>query len=216
MTSYKREVTTVPLGEKVAIMGQFYSGKTCLNQRIIRGVDWCDRAYEATIGTAYGTKFMEVGDFKIKLGIWDTAGSERFLAISRNYYRNSGAIIVCYDITSLESYNKAVEWWKKLLEEEKDSLLYLCGNKKDLVLGPELKYNRRVDFHDAREFAEDSGGKFFETSSKTGEGVVELMTEIAKDLIEKKKRLGEIEPDRLVLEHERMKMKKANCSNCLR
>ena len=36
-------------------------------------------------------------DTRITLGIWDTAGSERYESMSRIYYRGTAAAVVCYD-----------------------------------------------------------------------------------------------------------------------
>ena len=35
----------------------------------------------------------------IKISLWDTAGSERFKAINRIYYRDAAAAVIVYDIT---------------------------------------------------------------------------------------------------------------------
>ncbi|MEQ2172118.1 hypothetical protein GOODEAATRI_017788 [Goodea atripinnis] len=49
-----------------------------------------------TIGAAFVAKPIQVGDKVITLGIWDTAGSERYEAMSRIYYRGARAAVVCY------------------------------------------------------------------------------------------------------------------------
>jgi len=49
-----------------------------------------------TIGAAFGAKQMVSNSTVVILGIWDTAGSERYQAMSRMYYREAKAAIVCY------------------------------------------------------------------------------------------------------------------------
>ena len=46
----------------------------------------------------------------ISLGIWDTAGAERFQSISRMYYHGSRAAIICFSPASQESFAKAKFW----------------------------------------------------------------------------------------------------------
>jgi GTPase SAR1 family protein len=42
-----------------------------------------------TIGLDFKTKIYTVGDLRAKAFIWDTAGGERFHAISRPYFRGT-------------------------------------------------------------------------------------------------------------------------------
>ena len=39
----------------------------------------------------------------LKFQLWDTAGSERFLAMNKIYYRDAVAVLVVYDITNKET-----------------------------------------------------------------------------------------------------------------
>ena len=43
-------------------------------------------------------------------GVWDTAGAEKFEAMSRQYIRNSDAGLICYDINDHGSFEKAKHW----------------------------------------------------------------------------------------------------------
>ena len=44
------------------------------------------------------------------LGIWDTAGAEKFESISEQYTRNSNTAIICYDVSDRLSFEKAKQW----------------------------------------------------------------------------------------------------------
>ena len=46
----------------------------------------------------------------ISLGIWDTAGAERFQSISRMYYHGSRAAVICFSPGSQQSFAKAKFW----------------------------------------------------------------------------------------------------------
>ena len=51
----------------------------------------------------------------ISLGIWDTAGAERFQSISRMYYHGSKAAVICFSPSSQQSFAKAKFWVSKLI-----------------------------------------------------------------------------------------------------
>ena len=42
----------------------------------------------ATIGMDFKTTTLRVSDARVKLAIWDTAGSERFRSLTPNFYRS--------------------------------------------------------------------------------------------------------------------------------
>jgi len=78
-------------------------------------------------------KNIDVGDEKIKLQIWDTAGEERFRTITNSYYRGSHGIIVVYDVTNKESFENIDSWFKTIQGnvEYKPTTL-IVGTKTDL------------------------------------------------------------------------------------
>ena len=41
---------------------------------------------------------------KIKISLWDTAGQQRYKALSKVYYKGASGAIVVYDITDPNSY----------------------------------------------------------------------------------------------------------------
>ncbi|CAN7938733.1 unnamed protein product [Ixodes hexagonus] len=166
---------------KVVLLGKEYGGKTSLVERYL--YDRFDSAtpYQNTIGAAYGAKQIAVRNRKITLGIWDTAGSERYEAMSRIYYRNAGAAVVCFDLVDRESFQKAKFWVEELRKYEEKCKIFLCGTKNDLI--KEEGRSRAVHYSDALDYADAIGAKMFETSSKTGEGIAELFNQVAEDYL---------------------------------
>ncbi|XP_017583672.1 PREDICTED: ras-related protein Rab-24 [Corvus brachyrhynchos] len=134
-----------------------------------------------TIGAAFVAKVMSVGDQTVTLGIWDTAGSERYEAMSRIYYRGARAAVVCYDLTDSGSFQRAKFWVNELQNCEEGCRIYLCGTKSDLL--EEDRRKRGVDFHDVQDYADEIKADLFETSSKTGQSVDELFQKVAEDYI---------------------------------
>uniref|UniRef100_A0A8C8SLE1 Ras-related protein Rab-24 n=1 Tax=Pelusios castaneus TaxID=367368 RepID=A0A8C8SLE1_9SAUR len=134
-----------------------------------------------TIGAAFVAKVMSVRSRTVTLGIWDTAGSERYEAMSRIYYRGARAAIVCYDLTDSSSFQRAKFWVNELQNFEESCRIYLCGTKSDLL--GEDKKKRGVDFHDVQDYADEIKAELFETSSKTGQSVDELFQKVAEDYV---------------------------------
>ena len=48
----------------------------------------------------------------------DTAGSERYEAMSRIYYRGAKAAIICYDLSDRSSFDRARFWIGELQKHE--------------------------------------------------------------------------------------------------
>ena len=57
----------------------------------------------------YGQVRVKSGRW-LALGVWDTAGAERFEALSRLYYTGSAAAIICFECTQRHSFLRAQAW----------------------------------------------------------------------------------------------------------
>ncbi|XP_069507602.1 ras-related protein Rab-24 [Ambystoma mexicanum] len=165
---------------KVVMLGKECVGKTSLVERYVHH-RFLMGPYQNTIGAAFVAKSVSVDGKVITLGIWDTAGSERYEAMSRIYYRGARAAVVCYDLTDSSSFQRVKFWVNELNSCEEHCRIYLCGTKSDLVESD--KGRRQVDFHDVQDFAEEIKAEVFETSSKTGQSVDELFQKIAEDYV---------------------------------
>ncbi|XP_021723741.1 ras-related protein Rab5-like isoform X2 [Chenopodium quinoa] len=151
------------------------TGKTSLVLRFVKG-QFFD-CQESTIGAAFFTEVLSLDEAIVKLDIWDTAGQERYQSLAPMYYRGAAAAVVLYDITSMESFEKAKRWIEELQRQASPRMFTaLVGNKAD------LDEKREVDNEVAEEYAKQNGLHFFETSAKTAQNVNELFYEIATTL----------------------------------
>ncbi|PAA53393.1 hypothetical protein BOX15_Mlig028542g1, partial [Macrostomum lignano] len=63
-----------------------------------------------TIGVDFRIKQVNIDGQQVKLQIWDSAGQERFQALTRQYYRNASALCVVYDVTDYTSFERVADW----------------------------------------------------------------------------------------------------------
>ena len=85
---------------KFIIIGDAGVGKSCVLHQFIEGKH--KKSSSHTIGVEFGSKILEVGDTRIKLQIWDTAGQDRYRAVTRSYYRGAAGALITYDITKYD------------------------------------------------------------------------------------------------------------------
>jgi GTPase SAR1 family protein len=100
---------------------------------------------------------------------------EVYKSLVPKYSKGASAAIVVFDITDSASYEAA----KELLEQAPNS----AGNQlATFFVANKLDLGCAVDIPAAREFAEQTGALFMETSAKTGENVKELFDQVAARL----------------------------------
>jgi len=165
---------------KVLLLGDSSVGKTCFLLR------YCDKSFQdvhlSTIGLDYRLKTITLKNNKnIKLQIWDTAGQDRFRAITKNYYKSANGVLLIYDISNLQTYENVKNWISQIREEANPNvIIYLVGNKIDLP-----KEKRVVNIEDGEKIAEEYEIKFKEASAKSGTNVNEIFEELVEQIDEK-------------------------------
>jgi Ras-related protein Rab-1A len=138
-------------------------------------------SYISTIGVDFRFRTVKIGKKTIKLQIWDTAGQERFRTITSAYYRGADGIIMVYDTTSSDSFDHVNDWLKEVNRYASEGTCkLLVGNKSDRTS------DRAVTAEQAKEFADDLGVAFLETSAKTAKNVEEAFLTMAGELIKQR------------------------------
>ena len=87
----------------------------------------------------------------IRLQIWDTAGEEKYRAMTRFYYRNCAAGLIVYDITNHRSFDKLDEWTREFRDHCPAAVIVIAGNKLD------MEDQRQVLKRDAESYCESRG-----------------------------------------------------------
>jgi len=93
----------------------------------------------------------------------------RYYAMTKTYYRDAKAAIICFDIMERNTYHRARHWVTELKNMEKDCKIYLCITKKDLFGDFTARISTKLKA--AEMYASSTKSKLFVTSSKTGENI---------------------------------------------
>lgn len=98
---------------KVTLLGSSGVGKTCIIKR------YTEKRFDAnstsTSGASYSQQNLEIGNKRLVLDLWDTAGQEKFRSLGRHFYKDAYIVCLVYDITNAESFNDLkVKWYKDL------------------------------------------------------------------------------------------------------
>ena len=187
---------------KIIILGSNEAGKQYLLNRYFNN-DLKGNIL-STIGIDYQTKFFKFDGHKIKCNYVDTAGQEKFRAISRNYLKGADGVILVFDITNRQTLESLYFWLRELEDVNKaDISKILIGNKAD------LEDERMVSIEDGEKLAQTIKCKYFEASAKNGKNVVEAFDEIARIIFNNLSNSNRVES--FVLSSEEKKNKKKYC-----
>ncbi|KAK2903573.1 hypothetical protein QQF64_009276 [Cirrhinus molitorella] len=174
---------------KVVLIGESGVGKSNLLSRFTKNEFNHDS--RTTIGVEFSTRTVQLNGLTIKAQIWDTAGLERYRAITSAYYRGAVGALLVYDISKHLTYESAERWLKELYDHaDPHIVVMLVGNKSDLAT------IRSVPTEDAKDFAEKNSLLFMETSALESINVEAafntVLTEIHKKVSSKEVTRGSI------------------------
>lgn len=121
---------------KVILLGPSGAGKSCVLHRFVKN-EWRILSSQ-TIGVEFSSKIVKLGSGprrkRIKLQLWDTAGTERFRSVSRSYYRGAAGAILIYDVSSHASFASLPTFLMDARALASPNLtVVLAGNKADLA-----------------------------------------------------------------------------------
>ena len=164
---------------KVVLIGEMGVGKTCIIEQFISN-DF-NQDQDSTITAQFCKKDFEFpGGEKITLDIWDTAGQEKFRALTRIFYKNAKAVIIVYSITNKQTFDEAKNYWYEQVKQNchSDVIIAIAANKCDLY------EERKVSDEEGEQFAKSIGAFFASTSAKNDSGITNLFENIAMKMLD--------------------------------
>ena len=192
---------------KVILIGDSGVGKTNIMSKYLKN-QFMENS-KATVGVEFGSKLFNHQGHKIKAQIWDTAGQEKYKAITGAYYKGSKGAFIVYDITRKDTF-ASIERWVNDLKATSDPKLtiILIGNKND------LDDKREVSKDQGEEKAKSFGCAFLETSALSGDNLDKAFELMVKEIYEKfSNSSSEEEEFEAVKKGEDLKVEKATDKN---
>ena len=155
----------------VILIGDANVGKTSILCKFINGT-FSDNI-TSTVNVEFKAKNLKIDkNLYAKLSIYDTAGQERFRALTRQYYHNANGVILVFDLTDEHSFAKLNGWIKDINENAGNVEVILVGNKSDLE-------DRKITKYTAEKYAKEKNVKYIETSAKEGTNILLLFEELS-------------------------------------
>lgn len=163
--------------------------------------DQFDPNTQATIGCDFFFKRYKFDNKSIGVTLWDTAGAEKFQAVTANYYRGAQGIVLVYDVTRRETLESiASHWLPEVLRNSTypDAVRMLVANKIDKA------EQRQVTPEEGAAFAREHGCMYSETSAKDDLGVYDaLVWGVLSYIVDTPSLLRSYGHERLVVEQPR-------------
>jgi len=168
---------------KIILIGDSGVGKSSILLRYLD--DKFSENSTCTIGVDFGIKTINIRSKKIKLQIWDTAGQEKYKAITSSYYKGCHGIILVYDVTNITSFSNINNWFNEISDKVSFTLpKILISNKNDLLKNADNQtLVNSVDPLTAQNWASDHSMQFVETSAKDSHNIDQAFSILASIIL---------------------------------
>lgn len=159
------------------LIGDAGTGKSALVARFAEGE--CTDPPRLTIGIDFSIAKFKLNGLEMRFQLWDTAGQEKYRAITTSYYRRAMGVVLVYDVTKEKTFLNLSKFWIETAKEfaHPDSVWLLLGNKVD------LEDWRQVSTERGEKLARQLGCSFFEVSARENQGVYESFVSFAGDIL---------------------------------
>ena len=161
------------LQKKICMLGGFGVGKTSLVARFVSSI-FSDK-YLTTVGVKVDKKTVELESGRMTLMLWDVYGQDEFQSVRDSYMRGASGYLLVVDGTRHATLETAIE-----LQQQAKSVVgcvpfLLLLNKAD------LDRDWQIDQRALVKLAEQ-GWPVVKTSAKTGAGVDDAFTRLAREI----------------------------------
>ena len=165
-------------------------GKSSLLSKYVKGI--FPASPIPTIAIEFATKIVQIkeGGY-IKAQIWDTAGQEKYKAITSHHYRKAVGALIVYDVTKRSTFDDVMRWYSDLRNiAERECIIALVGNKVDLL----DRNNRRIEvsYEEGKKLAETNNMLFYEASALTSVKVNDCFEDLLQEIYNERRKVGNL------------------------
>jgi len=155
------------------MLGGFGVGKTSLVSRFVSSI--FSDTYLTTVGVKIDKKKVSLDSGEMTLMLWDIYGQDEFQTVRDSYLRGATGYLLVADGTRYSTLDTAVALQKRAESVIGRVPFLLLLNKRD------LDREWQVDEETLVTLA-DQGWRVVKTSAKTGEGVEDAFTTLAREM----------------------------------
>lgn len=161
------------LQNKICMLGGFGVGKTSLVSRFVSSI--FSDAYLTTVGVKIDKKKVSLASGEMTLMLWDIYGQDEFQTVRDSYLRGATGYLLVADGTRYTTLDTAIALQKRAESVIGRVPFLLLLNKRD------LEREWQVDEETLVTLVE-RGWRVVKTSAKTGEGVEDAFTTLAREM----------------------------------
>lgn len=154
-------------------------GKTSLIHRI--AYQKFPETIEPTLAVSELPVVITTDKGNANISLYDTCGHEKYISLTRNYYKNADGILLMFDLTDFKSFESLKMWIKDIelnTDHNKLKEVIVIGNKSDcdnVLIKESLVRELLVHYNYSY---------YYEVSAKTGKGVQSAVKTLVRKLIE--------------------------------
>ena len=163
---------------KVIIIGDSNVGKTSISYRVLKN-EFNENLSSNIISDVQNYK-IQVKNQKFIIQLWDNCINDNFDKYAPNLFNNVSIAILVYSINNRKSFENISIWNNILYDQCFDCIKFLIGSKNDLEEERQVQKEEGENLKNEYNFS-----YFFETSSKNGLNIKNLLNNLAISLYEK-------------------------------
>ena len=180
MTSQTSSTLTQPsYSFQLITVGNSSVGKTSLIHRIV--YQQFTESLRPTIAISELPVVIVTDKGNANITLYDTCGHEKYISLTKNYYKSADGILLVFDLTDFKSFESLKMWIKDIelnADDNKLKEVIVLGNKSDCD-------NAFIRENMVRELLSHYNySYYYEVSAKTGKGVQSAVKTLVRNLIE--------------------------------
>ena len=165
---------------QIITVGNSSVGKTSLIHRLVH--QQFNEQAQPTVAISESPVVIVTDIGNASVTLYDTCGHEKYVSLTKNYYKVADGILLMFDLTDFKSFEALKTWIRDIEANSSDSKLkevIVLGNKSDRCDSVVIKENAVRELLSHYNYS-----YYYEVSAKTGKGVQSAVKTLVRKLIE--------------------------------